>query len=238
MATPDVIELLPFNDETDILQARVQLMVGTVDHHLVVEGNRTHQGTPKPFHLDGTCLSAHVSRYPAYLPSGDGDTLNWQRERRQRDVLAVWIDGVDPDTLVISADVDELVDPGEIPRIADACQHGPVSLAMRMIYYGNREDPNGWCAAKAFRARHTPDSLSDLRLSACPPVPDCGWHLSYLGDTARRRRKIEAFAHAENRQPTPWARIAGGQDGPNGEQLIDFDPTGLPPILEALVAGA
>src|SRR5690606_38535866 len=123
-----------------------------------------------------------------------------------------------------SCDLDEIVDPDAITRIWDATEHGPVSLGMRMIYYGRRENPHPWPAAKAFRARHTPESLSDLRLSQCPLVPGCRWPLSYLGDAARRRTKVEAFAHAETRHPTTWARIARGWDGPNGEHLVDFDP--------------
>jgi hypothetical protein len=233
---PAVVELLPVFNELDILQARVTLMDGVVDRHLVVEGNVTHQGDPKPLHLDGADLPTRVKRYEAVMRPGSSDTLNWRRERFQRDALMNFTGDLEPDALVLSCDVDEIVDPAAIDRIAEACEHGPVSLDMRMLYYGTREDPNGWAAAKAFRAKHMPDSLSDLRLSRCPIVRDCGWHLSYLGDEARRRTKIEAYAHAENRHPDAWTRIAAGRYGPNGEQLVDADLTTLPTVLRDLIA--
>jgi len=236
---PAAVELLPFHNEIDVLLARVALMGGHIGRHVVAEGDLTHQGNPKPLYLDGAvslALPATVERHIAALPNGEGDEANWTRERAQRDALALFAGHLDPDALVLSCDVDEIVNPAALDRIAAACEHGPVSLAMRMIYYGTREDPHGWGAAKAFRARHFPRSLSVLRMSACPVVPDCGWHLSYLGDMARRRAKIEAFAHAENRQPEPWARIAAAHDGPNGETLIDFDPATLPPALRALIS--
>jgi hypothetical protein len=60
--------------------------------------------------------------------------------------------------------------------------------------------------------------------------------LSYIGDAARRRRKVEAFAHAENRPGTSaWDRIEAALDGPNGERLVDFDPDELPATLRKLV---
>jgi beta-1,4-mannosyl-glycoprotein beta-1,4-N-acetylglucosaminyltransferase len=227
-----VIELLPIHNELDILQARVQLTRGHVDRHIVVEGDLTHQGHLRP---PLEALPASVERHLAILPTGEGDRANWAREEAQRDALALFAGHLDPDDLILSCDVDELVDPHAIPRIADATLHGPVSLHMRMIYYGTREDPQGWLGAKALRAQHIPRSLSALRLSRCPPVRDCGWHLSYLGDTDRRRRKVEAYAHAENRQASAWARIAAGQDGPNGETLVPFDPAELPTTLQVLV---
>jgi len=236
---PAAVELLPFHNEIDVLLARVALMDGHIGRHVVAEGDLTHQGNPKPLYLDGAvnlALPATVERHVAVLPTGEGDEANWTRERAQRDALALFAGHLDPDDLVLSCDVDELVNPAALDRIAAACEHGPVALAMRMIYYGNREDPHGWGAAKAFRARHFPKSLTDLRLSRCPTIPACGVHLSYLGGRDRRRAKIEAFAHAENRQPDTWARIAAAHYGPNGETLIDFDPAVLPALLRELIA--
>lgn len=234
-----VVELLPFFNETDILQARIRLMALTVDRQIVAEGDLTHQGEPKPLYLDDVELPATVERIKATMPTGTGEASNWQRERFQRDILTESLNGLDPNALVLSCDLDELVMPYALGRIAEATLHGPVSLGMRMIYYGNRENPLAWIAAKAFRAKDMPKSLSELRLSACPLVPNVGWHLSYLGDTARRRRKVEAFLHPENRPGgEAWERIAEGRDGPNGELLVDFDPAELPATLRELVGAA
>jgi hypothetical protein len=234
--TVQVVEVLPFNDEIDILRARILLMADVVDRRVIVEAHQTHQGASKPLHLNRADLPGNTQRINVNLPPGRGDEANWARERHQRDVLLGMVRN--PDALVLSCDVDEIVDPEAIPRIIEATEHGPVSLGMKMIYYGDRIDPNPWPAAKAFRREHASQSLSALRLSACPLVRDCGWHLSYIGDATRRRRKVEAFAHAENQSGEVWRRIKAGELGPNGENLHPFDPSTLPPILQKLISDA
>lgn len=225
------IDLCPFFNETEVLRARVCLLTGTWTNTYVAEAHVTHQGEPKPLYLDGTDLP--VGRMVADL---SGHTDNWSRERAQRDALRDHpvVDHVDPDDLVLSCDVDELIDPKALPRIAEATEHGPVRLGMRMFYYGlDWEDPAGWGHPVAFRARDLPDSLSELRLRpGLPGLPGCGWHVSYVGGRKRRRAKVEAFAHAENRAPEVWQRIETGDEtgvGPNGEQLVPA--TDVPDIL-------
>jgi len=232
-----VVELLPFFNEVDVLEARCRITEPYIDQVVVAEGDRTHQGEPKDPVLDSQRpIDSRLCHYLVALPHGEGDEANWVRERAQRDALAQFATALEPDDLVLSCDLDEIVVPYALGRITEATISGPISLGMRMIYYGNREDPRGWQHAKAFRVRDMPRSLSELRLSPCPVVPLVGWHLSYIGDQARRRAKVEAFVHAENRPGTEaWGRIAEAREGPNGEQLVDFDPDELPATLRELV---
>lgn len=238
-----VIDLCPFYNEVEMLKARIDLLAGHVDRHIVIEANLTHQGDPKPLYLDDTELP--VERHVADIAGLGGD---WEREQSQRDQLA-WplfrnssdfvSAPVELDALVLSCDVDELVNPAALPAIVDATKRGPVRLGMRMLYYGlDWEHPGGWAHPVAFRAVDlAADGLSWMRTKGPYPVlPGCGWHVSYWGGTERRRTKVEAFAHAENREPEAWQRIATGDatgTGPNGEQLVPA--TDIPAALKELL---
>lgn len=245
-----VIDVVPFYNEADILAARVKLLEGHVDRHIVIEANLTHQGDHKPLHLDGVeppIVDLPIVRYVADLRDQPDD---WSRERAQRDLGTALIEHLSTiigyedvalDDLVLSCDVDELVNPAALPAIAEATEHAPVRLGMRMLYYGlDWEWPVGWAHPAAFRVRDlAPDGLSWMRTKGSYPVlPGCGWHVSYFGGRERRRTKVEAFAHRENRAPDVWARIQTGDEtgtGPNGEKLTRVDPASIPDALrEAL----
>lgn len=231
-----VLDAFPLHDELDVLRARLALLEGAADLHLVAEGSHTHQGDPKPMYLDGVELPPGVLRVRADLARGptpvDGrtDVDDWVRESTQRDYLVLLLrhllreEVVAGEDLLISSDADELVDPEALGRIIDVTERGPAILGLRMIYYGAWEWPDGWHHAKALRLRDLPDSLSQLRRRFdLPVVPQAGWHVSYRGDERALRRKVESFAHRENSLGERWDVIREGRAtgrGPNGEELV------------------
>lgn len=231
-----IVSVSPFFNEFEILEARVELLSPLVSEHHTMEADLTHQGEHKPVLLWRQDLDKElVKRHVVELTKGEGDEMNWKRERMQRDCLAMYLRHLDDADLVISTDIDEIPDPAAIPRIIEMTKYGPAALEMRMLYYGlDWEYPGKWYHSKAARWGDINGkmTLSDMRQSACSIVEQAGWHVSYWGGLERRRAKVEAFAHAENRGVEPWARIAAGRDlGPNGERLVQADPDGIPEVL-------
>lgn len=230
-----IVSVSPFFNEIELLETRVELLFGSVTEHVVIEGDRTHQGADKPMNLWRHSFGDNVRRYTVELPDGEGDAANWQREHIQRNCLATYLQHLNPADLVISTDLDEIPDPEAIPRIIEATAFGPVSLEMRMFYYGLQwENRSRWYHPKAARWGDINGkmTLTELRMGAGSILPNAGWHVSYWGGEARRLAKVEAFAHAENREPEPWERIkAGGEWGPNGERLVPAVIDDLPEIL-------
>lgn len=260
VAGPRVWDCVPFFDEIEHLQARFELLEYVVDGHIVVEGTHTHQGDPKPLHLDGVDLPDNVIRCVADLSdAGLGDYLSqygpeWAREHAQRDYVghyARWMSApvehiydarplLAPDDILLVCDVDEHVNPGVIKYLPHALDvaDGPVGLIMRMFYYGlTWEDPNPWLHPRALRVRDLPDSLSVLREGIIvKAVAGSGWHVSYTGGPERRAAKLRAYAHAEQNNPDTHALIATAHEtgiGPNGEELVAV--TDLEGVPEALV---
>lgn len=242
IAGPRVWDCVPFFDEIEHLQARFELLEYVVDGHIVVEGTHTHQGDPKPLHLDGVDLPDNVIRCVADL---GGYTEPWDRERAQRDWIGTYVASLRgnlfaPDDILLVGDVDEHVNPGVIKYLPHALDvaDGPVGLIMRMLYYGlSWEDPNPWLHPRALRVRDLPESLSALREGIIvKAVAGSGWHVSYTGGPERRAAKLRAYAHAEQNNPDTHALIATAHEtgiGPNGEELVAV--TDLEGVPEALV---
>lgn len=240
-----ILDVFPFRDEFQILQTRMQLLESHDVTHVACEGTHTHQGDPKELYLERLTPWPGLTRLVCDLSNlGEGDEANWVREETQRDELGSYLrqlraEGEDPETLVISSDADELVDPSWLDEIYRGTQEGPIIVGMRMIYYGRWENTFGWYHAKAFRLRDLPSSLSLLRLNfGLPTLYDAGWHVSYLGGEAVLRRKLECFAHEENLAPEVWQRIRTGRDrgiGPNGERLTALRQDGMPDLIRRLL---
>lgn len=227
-----VFDCVTFNGEVDHLAARIELLDGLVDAHLVVEGTHTHQGAERetfahPGLIDAT--AGHPVSFGLADLSGYADS--WARERAQRDFIGPWVTHLaEPDDLVLVSDVDEHINPYVLASAIRATVDGPVSLGMRMLYYGlNWEDvgPNPplprWLHPRAMRARHLPASLSALREAPQASILfGAGWHVSYTGLAEDRVRKLAQFAHTECNDDEHRQRVSVGDIsgiGPNGEQL-------------------
>jgi hypothetical protein len=244
-----VIDYFPFFDELDMLEARLTELDGVVDRFVAVEATTTHRGEPKPAYLE-----LHASRFARFsdrlvrLVVEPPDTDDpWVRERYQRDQAASALADAEPDDLVLSCDVDEIVRRDSLAAIAEATRGGPVCLGMAYHCFSLRllDPTRTWLHPKAFRAKDLPASLSELRLRpGLPVVPDAGWHLSWFGDDERLVRKVKSFAHAEYDTPeiaTPEffeAARAGGVTI-NGTPLVEVDPGRVfPPRLVAILGDA
>jgi beta-1,4-mannosyl-glycoprotein beta-1,4-N-acetylglucosaminyltransferase len=247
---PRIWDCVTYFDELDHLQARFEVLDGLVAGHIVCEGDATHQGAPKELLLGGVDLPDNVIRLASWLRAMDPRDP-WRLENAQRDYIGHYVQRMGdfrPDDILIVADVDEHVNPEVIPLLAGATAEGPISLGMRMMYFGlDWEDdslPYGWLHPKALRVRDIPASLSELRLAHAPghhhPVHHrammrAGWHISYTGGPERRAAKLRAYAHAEQNNPETHARIATAHEtgiGPNGEQLVAVtDWAGIPEPL-------
>jgi hypothetical protein len=85
-----ILDCVPFFNEVDLLELRLYELDPVVDYFVVVEGDLTHKGDPKPSYLPadlvrrwGHKLVVHTAR----LPEGDGPVWWWRREMAQRNAI-------------------------------------------------------------------------------------------------------------------------------------------------------
>jgi hypothetical protein len=210
-----------FFNEFDVLRLRLAELWEVVDRFVLVEATRTHSGQPKPLYFaeakddfrDFAGKIVHV--VVDDLPSGPDA---WVPERFQRDAIARGLADAAPDDWIIVSDVDEIPRAAVVAELA-AAPLAVVGLQMSLSYFKvNFVNIAGaahaiWAVACRRANMGSPQGVREARGSLMRPdfirscagkaavVPHAGWHLSYLGDDAHVRQKIQAFAHQEFNRP-------------------------------------
>ncbi len=174
-----------FDNELEMLEARLEELEGVADHLVVVESTLTLRGDAKP-----PCFAHHRPRFERrglelhhVLVQLDSGQSAGQREKAQRDAVIQAVSGAPSHDLLLLCDAAEIVSRKAIASILEATESGPVSLEMAHSPASRRwRSPQPSTFPTALRARDLPASLHDLRTaSGLPVVVSSGWHLSHLG---------------------------------------------------------
>ncbi len=213
---PRTFNLFPFYNEITILQIRLREMADWVDHFVIVEAAETFTGRAKPFYLDDfkaviaefepKILRVKVDAFPACCRTP------WAREFYQRDVAVRALDGLwTPDDLMIVTDVDEIVD----RRGLEGFDSALAALRMRthrfFLNYCAKEGTTHANRRSGFACKAEVLSRfgsSYLRMSMAPyakdwlSLPNCGWHLTSIGDAEAIADKFRSFSHQEEDKAT------------------------------------
>jgi beta-1,4-mannosyl-glycoprotein beta-1,4-N-acetylglucosaminyltransferase len=146
------------------------------------------------------------------------------RERRQKDAVMQVMHQFNDDDVFIVGDYDEIVNPRENLRyIARVCQENPHRIyKLPFVFLETRADlrvhdrhtgaPVHWqrsvfVATKAHLQRATPNQIrSEVDIpydihhitENGAVIQDLGWHFSWMGGAAKRRVKIESYAHFQD----------------------------------------
>lgn len=213
-----IIEAVLFNNELELLEARLHEGDGVVDHWIILESTTTFTGNPKPLHFRGNRdrFSAFTDRISSSVVYTPYTITPWVREAMTRDALraALYGYGPDDDDLVVLSDGDELTRRSAWPEIVERTEgRHCVSLHKPTWYYTlTWQLPDAGPAYSSYRSKGA--RAESLLLGApisswaddlsFPVVVDSGWHLSCLGGPARLLEKIQSFSHQEINTPE-WA---------------------------------
>ena len=209
-----IIDCFPYFNEKELLELRVRTLEKHVDGFLVTDANRTHRGEDKPF----TCVETirelglpeeKIQVLHVELPSVEEAPDPWIRERAQRDALSVGLTLLRDDDYFICSDCDEITNPSAleaIKRSVDMEEDKVVRLSMSM-HYGRADrqliSPEGeffdWRCGVASTVGKLKEfgTLSAMRASTnnyYVGVRNAGWHLSWMGDSDRRKNKLRSIA--------------------------------------------
>lgn len=205
-------EAVLFNDELELLEARLHEGEDAVDRWVILEAAETFTGSPKPLHFDEnreafTPWLDRIIHVVADLPAGSA----WDRENAQRDALSSV--HIPEDDVVALCDGDELIAKWAWAVLDYQTKAGTVVLPMRQFYYTLT-----W-ATPLVLARSRAALRRDIgRFSewANTPLEDfqhldgAGWHLSCLGGAERVAKKLQSFSHTELADPM-WANVRNCQ---------------------------
>ena len=195
-----IIDTCTFDGEWDILELRLRILEGYVDHFIVVEGNKTHSGNPRPqTNIDLDRFKWIEDKLHFYRATLNAATA-WGRENEQRNAILSMLVVVPEDTLMILSDVDEI--PSHLAINYARGESILPRVCHQSFFYYNMHNLRieTWCGSIFSTLKQmreiTPQGLRDKRCS-WPGIPEGGWHFSYFGGRDRIRQKLVSFAHQE-----------------------------------------
>ena len=231
-----IVDVFPFFDELLILQLRLEEMAPWVDRFVIIEADQTFTGRPKPLHF-----AAHRERFARWadkivhvpISFPPWVSSHWAREFYQRDAgLATVAQICGPDDLVVTTDVDEILD----RRAIEGFEHPFAALHMDTYAYWfnvrlveHKRVCRGaiWRAGLLDRFGMSYARLLTGSLFKRPLIREAGWHFTSIRPREDLPAKFNSYSHVQhaNRDET-WFRITldrirAGQDP--DYQRIDFD---------------
>ena len=204
-----MIDCVLFNDEVELLKARIQYLSNYVDCFVIMEANQTFSGKKKSLiarynqKILQDLTTKSITILEADLSSvGNGDA--WKIERESRSLLITHIQKQFPDQRVLFCDLDEFpsVEQLNLLRKCESRKDKTIlSIPTPTFYrYLNlaQMDEIEWKLACSFDSSHAPD-VDDLRSPNYAAVGgEPGAHLSYLGMNADAlSAKLSSFSHTE-----------------------------------------
>ena len=204
--TPKVFDLIMFNNERELLQAKLAEEDDWVDTFVIVESNRTFTGLEKPFHFEA--WKSEFSRYAHKIVHVKVDSYPdwantpWAREFYQRDMGAKGASGLwGVDDLVMLTDSDEIVD----RRAVEGFDSDYAALLMQTYrYYLNYQlsGPLKYTGVvvrakylQRFGVSFARNMLRSYRLTQT--LDNAGWHFTSIFDTSGVAAKMRSFSHQE-----------------------------------------
>lgn len=242
-----IVEAVLFNNELELLEARLHEGGGVVDRWLIIESPDTFTGRSKPLHFlsNSEMYEEFYDRihYVTVEPVRH-NILPWDREAYQRAILGSYLDSLDDDDLIVLSDADELTKVECWSEIEGATADGQsVSLHKPTWYYtltwallGDGPDVSSF-RSKAARVHALRKYGSVAKWAddlTFPVIQDSGWHLSCLGGPTRLLEKLQSFSHQEI-NTSDWASYENCrrliQDG------LDCAPQRNAPLTRTAPAG-
>lgn len=235
---PKVYDCFTFFNELELLELRFEELWDVVDRFVIVEATQTHQFKPKPLYFGDNLqrfekylskVTHIVTEFPEHIQRLDVDGMppgeNWALERYQReDIMRGLTDCKDNDICIIT-DADEIPSAEAVKSYRP--EMGLCYFDMKLFcYYMNvRAENEQWREARILPygllkqinpcgARYSGNK--SLLGTYGNPIPNGGWHFSFMGGAEKVKEKIESYAHAEyNRPEITWLvedRLSNLQD--------------------------
>lgn len=235
-----IVDCVMFNGEWDALEIRMRELQDIVSQTIILEGNVTFRGDPKPLYYSGSLMFHDVRHVIVDLRDLAGckccqgipftDTMAWRREAHLRNQAKWFLDGYD---FGIITDCDE------VPRakaVVDCISSytTPTRMLMDNFAYNFHWISPGMAPTGFIAAGRDIENCHRQRHGIKHALPFAGWHLSNFGDMEFLRRKLQSYSHEEYSKPEYLTdeflrQCVEEGKAPFGQYTrIDPDPRALP----------
>jgi len=203
-----IIDAFTFNNEIDIVKARLEYLYDHVDQFLIVESNYTHTGTEKPLNFANNLsqFAKYRNKISLRCLSVDKEydfTDSWKLENAQRNFIGMCVDEYSNDDIIMVSDADEIPDRSVFSQLKLMMKtHDIVRFNETMFYYNLSTRLTSfpfWGASYAAKKSYlTAKGANNLRMGLREDSDgglSAGWHLTYFMTPAQIKSKLESFAH-------------------------------------------
>jgi beta-1,4-mannosyl-glycoprotein beta-1,4-N-acetylglucosaminyltransferase len=217
-----IFDCFPFFNELEILELRFMELYDTVDYFVIVEANKSHNGTPKEFVFEkykndykkwlDKVIYVKVEDMPEYNPD---DVFRLEYHQRNaiwrgiRDVARVG------DKILVS-DCDEIPNVDQLKANLNNDFRQTFKMTL-FYYYVNNACLGSWCGTTMDLFENITPRIQSMRWFAIKNryrkrvpwvIRNGGWHYAYMtgGDVSKIRQKISLFAEKN------LIDIAGSED--------------------------
>jgi len=199
-----IIECMPFFNELDLLEMRLEITSDYVDYWVISESNRTFSEIEKPLYLKEN-LDKRFSKFKDRIIRVEYECKSgpWWNEFGSRNCLGKYVlENFNQDDLIVLADCDEIPD---YRKIDFNSQFPAIVETKGYYYYLNCKQNENFRIVSIFPVSYL-NEIETYRMRACagmdvPVIENAGWHWSFLGGAEKISEKIKAYAHQDMNIP-------------------------------------
>lgn len=200
------VDAFLFYNELDLLEYRLSILYDIVDYFVIVEATKTFVGNKKPLYYAEN--KARFEKFSDKIIHVIDDELQenispWINETHQRNSIHKGIEqlNLNEDDKIMISDVDEIPDIDKLKELISDTSITFVTLEQDFYYYNlTCKIDRKWDKVKLINYNYyiqmkTPELIRSRQLMK--KIYPCGWHLSYFGNTAYIKNKLQNFSHQE-----------------------------------------
>jgi beta-1,4-mannosyl-glycoprotein beta-1,4-N-acetylglucosaminyltransferase len=199
-----IIECMPFFNELDLLEMRLEITSDYVDYWVISESNKTFSEIEKPLYLKEN-LDKRFAKFKDRIIRIEYECKSgpWWNEFGSRNCLGKYaLENFDQDDLIVLADCDEIPD---YRKIDFTSQFPAIVETKGYYYYLNCKQTEDFRIVSIFPVSCL-NEIETYRMRACagmdvPVIKNAGWHWSFLGGPEKISEKIKAYAHQDLNLP-------------------------------------
>jgi beta-1,4-mannosyl-glycoprotein beta-1,4-N-acetylglucosaminyltransferase len=207
-----IIDVVTFNGEMDLLEIRLNVLNEYVDQFIIVEAPTTFSGKPKPLYfeifLKGVQegiynITAEMLEKIKYYVINENYTKkeikqakespntqgaeHWKHEFLQKESIKKALTHLDDNDLVFIGDMDEIWDKNAL----DIDRHQKLALRVYSYYLNNRSSEMFWGTLMTYYGNIKNECLNHARTNASCTSNFYGWHFTSMGGYEQVKRKLE-----------------------------------------------